>query len=787
MKLFRYFSVSHSIANRLTWRVIGTMVIVLTLLLSLVFLIMWFLGVAFLSFVYISSMEVSSEKIFNVFTSVEVAVKNNVPEVEESINDRKRQYFAAEHLVRLNTNIIGSSVALNPDCEPFKGETSAPYVFRDNTGMIHNIRLDTKEYDYIHQEWYTKPLEEKQGVWSNPYHDTGGGEVPMVTFSLPLTNKQGNVYAIHTADISLRWIDDLRMQMERSLMEDTPLSAFNFGSGTPIYSFIVTHDGTFISHPDKQLVMTTKYQDYYKGLSFNSGENGSTGFTDSLKEHQMVFYNYIKNTGWTMCTIVPFSSILGPVTYCLLVLGGIVIIGLIIVALVCRSTIRRITQPLSQFADSADKIAQGNFQAELPQINTRDEMLRLHNSFKTMQTSLVRQIEETRHVNEEKGRMESELLIARNIQMSMLPKNFPPFPDRTDINVYACLTPAREVGGDLYDFYIRDEKLFFCIGDVSGKGVPASLVMAVTRSLFRTVSSHESLPSTIMWALNESITTDNDSNMFVTLFIGVLDLPTGHLRYCNAGHNLPVLIKPSGADWLACDTNIVLGIIKGWIFKSCETMINQDTTLFLYTDGLTEAEDSSYRQFQDERLMDVVQRSSHEPQQLIGSMTDAVHTFVAGAEQSDDLTMMAIKYNKQQQDIRFEKHLTLTNNIEEIPQLAAFVDEVCETAELDMSKTTNMNLALEEAVVNVMDYAYPAGTVGEVQIDALLGNKELCFVIRDKGKPFDPTVQNETDTTLSLDERPIGGLGIYLVRQLMDSINYERVDGQNVLTLRKKL
>ena len=145
------------------------------------------------------------------------------------------------------------------------------------------------------------------------------------------------------------------------------------------------------------------------------------------------------------------------------------------------------------------------------------------------------------------------------------------------------------------------------------------------------------------------------------------------------------------------------------------------------------------------------------------------------------------QYKKQQQDIRFEKHLTLTNNIEEVPQLAAFVDEVCETAGLDMSTTTNMNIALEEAVVNVMSYAYPSGSVGEVQIDALLGDKELCFVIRDKGKPFDPTAQDEADTTLSLEERPIGGLGIYLVRQLMDSINYERIDGQNVLKLRKKL
>ncbi len=151
------------------------------------------------------------------------------------------------------------------------------------------------------------------------------------------------------------------------------------------------------------------------------------------------------------------------------------------------------------------------------------------------------------------------------------------------------------------------------------------------------------------------------------------------------------------------------------------------------------------------------------------------------------MTMMAIQYAKQQQDICFVKHLTLTNNIEEVPRLAAFVNEVCMTAGLEASATSSMNLALEEAVVNVMDYAYPPGTIDEVHIDAMASDKELCFVIRDKGKPFDPTAQTEADTTLSIKERPIGGLGIFLVRQLMDSINYERTDNQNVLTLRKKL
>jgi sigma-B regulation protein RsbU (phosphoserine phosphatase) len=415
-------------------------------------------------------------------------------------------------------------------------------------------------------------------------------------------------------------------------------------------------------------------------------------------------------------------------------------------------------------------------------------MRRLRDSFETMQLSLVKQIEETKAVNEEKGRMEGELHIARNIQMSMLPKTFPPYPDRDDIDIYGQLMPAKEVGGDLFDFFIRDEKLFFCIGDVSGKGVPASLLMAVTRSLFRTVSSHEAMPSRIMTAINESISEDNESNMFVTLFIGVLDLPTGRLRYTNAGHDEPILIGDIGIGHLPCNPNIPVGIDSEWKFTTQEDIINSQTTIFLYTDGLTEAENLRHEQFQEERVLDTCCECERKPDKFIEHMTKVVHDFVGNAEQSDDQTMLAIQYSKEQDDnTRLDRSLKLTNDLDEVHQLAAFVDEVCETIGLDMSLTMSLNLAIEEAVVNVIDYAYPAGTKGDILIEARANEQYLKIVINDWGTPFDPTAKGDVDTTLSAEERPIGGLGIHLVRQIMDSINYERTDGKNVLTLRKKI
>jgi sigma-B regulation protein RsbU (phosphoserine phosphatase) len=557
----------------------------------------------------------------------------------------------------------------------------------------------------------------------------------------------------------------------------------------------VSHKGTIVAYPYKaELSYNTLYEflEDHDGLEdANEILSSNNGYTTVVQNNTgtmyVLFYSSIEHTGWTLVTIMPLKVILKPVGSIIGIFGILMLIGLIIVAVICRSAIRRVTMPITQFADSADEIASGNLSVQLPTIKTKDEMLRLHNSFATMQKSLIQQIEETRSANEEKGRIESELNIARDIQMSMLPKTFPPFPDRNDIEIYGKQKPAKEVGGDLYDFYIRDEKLFFCIGDVSGKGVPASLVMAVTRTLFRTISFKEALPERIMFGINNAMADNNESNMFVTLFLGVLDLPTGRLRYSNAGHNAPMLIGQT-IGLLPCAANVPLGVQTDWKYSQQETTIDLNTCIFLYTDGLTEAENAANEQFMEERMIEVAKGMSHEPQQMIEQMFNAVHQFVGNAEQSDDLTMLAIQYTKPlEKDMKLQRSITLPNDIEKVPVLAEFVDEVCEIVGFDMSTTMGINLALEEAVVNVMSYAYQPGTTGNVNIEAIANETRLKFIISDWGTPFDPTAEKEVDTTLSAEERPIGGLGIHLVRQIMDSINYERIDGMNVLTLRKKL
>jgi sigma-B regulation protein RsbU (phosphoserine phosphatase) len=316
--------------------------------------------------------------------------------------------------------------------------------------------------------------------------------------------------------------------------------------------------------------------------------------------------------------------------------------------------IRIITRELSpqrRLAHEAETIASGHFDAELPNFERIDEIGQLSQSFGNMQQSLVKYIEELKETTAEKASIESDLRIANGIQMGMLPENFPTRGDRDDVQLYASLTPAKDVGGDLFDFYFRDDKLFFCIGDVSGKGVPASLFMAVTRAVFRTTSAHESKPDRIVSVMNQMIADMNKTNMFVTLFVGVLDLPTGMLHYSNAGHDAPLLVG-AGVGELPCDSNIPVGVMPDWDYTLQEAQIYTNTTIFLFTDGLTEATSADFKLFDMERVNDVAVKAlaqqQQEPQQLISLMTEAVHQFVGDAEQSDDLTMMAIQYIKKQ-------------------------------------------------------------------------------------------------------------------------------------------
>ena len=479
------------------------------------------------------------------------------------------------------------------------------------------------------------------------------------------------------------------------------------------------------------------YPNSFSTMVSRSGEVMISPAETLVTDDVVRFVEPIDKTGWKMSIVIPEREIYASVNRLGLIMTLLQLLGLVILGILLQRTARN--------------------QVRLEEVENKKEQI------------------------------ENELTIARGIQMAMLPKIFPPYPERDDISMFGMLTPAKQVGGDLYDFFIRDEKLFFCIGDVSGKGVPASLVMAVTRSLFRTISAHENDPAVIVQNMNDSMSETNETNMFVTFLAGVLDLTDGTLRYCNAGHNAPLIMSPHKTRVLDVVSNIPLGIVEGMFYQEQETKLAAGEGVFLYTDGLTEAENVRKELFGEDHLLSLAaETASSSVEEQVGRISQAVKDHMGTEPQSDDLTMLSFKYQGDPHTFRYQ--LKLRNNLSEIPKIETFVNEVASVAGIkDHLTTSSINLALEEAITNVIMYAYPSGIDGPVYLEAVISEGKATFILSDTGKPFDPTKAEEVDVTLAAEDRPIGGLGIHLVRTIMDNVSYEYLSGKNILMMTKNL
>ena len=627
---------------------------------------------------YESKLDVSVQKVRRVISDVYVASSNLVPLIEESLDQPDRMFTLVERLVSLNPRIRSCGISFVADYYPQKGHWYCPYAVRRDSTKVEVKSVGSADYDYLTAEWFTEALEAKEGYWSKPYYEGNDSITPLVSYMTPIRDKQGRTVAILGADVSLDWFSDVLIRMMKktahlrdSIPTDTQQQRKDNGKDQlgHYYSFIIDGNGTYLAHTDKKHILkdnfleeTASYPDTLANYLCRQMIAGKKGYYPNYDEDDentksliirgrsvYLFYAPIEHTNWSMALALPAFDIKGFGIVVGVILLLLISLALLAVYFVGRRIIKRTAKPLHQLATSAGEVAKGNFDTPLPTIKHNDEIRMLRDSFENMQQSLTKYVDELKTTTASKAAIENELKVAHDIQMSMLPKIFPPYPDRDDIDIAGSLTPAKDVGGDLFDFYIRDEKFFFCIGDVSGKGVPASLVMAVTRSLFRNVSAHVSEPSEIVRTLNDALVENNETNMFVTFFVGVLDLKTGQMNYCNAGHDSPLLIG-DGVGMLPCDSNLPLGVMSGWTFSSQEIDIHPQTVVFLYTDGLTEAEDIHHAQFGDQRVIEVAEQlladGEHMPSTIISRMSHAVQTFVGDAEQSDDLTMLAIKYKK---------------------------------------------------------------------------------------------------------------------------------------------
>jgi phosphoserine phosphatase RsbU/P len=455
--------------------------------------------------------------------------------------------------------------------------------------------------------------------------------------------------------------------------------------------------------------------------------------------------------------------------------------------------VAKVSRPLSQLAGYAKNLPSREFRSPpdpaVERLSSRgDEVGRLAEAFLFMQKMLQEYLDHLKKTTAAKERIESELNIAHEIQMSMVPKIFPPFPDRSEFDIFATLAPAKEVGGDLYDFFFLDEDhLCFAIGDVSGKGVPASLFMAVTKTLFKATAANGGSPGEILARLNAEMCRDNDSCMFVTFFCGILNIRTGQIDYSNGGHNLPYYLHHDGVSLLENTGGGALGMMEQTPYASGRMVLRPGEALLLYTDGVTEAMDSSETFYSDQRLERfLASNRGFPPRQIVGDLVSDVRHFAGVAPQSDDITALALLYFGTTEKMREELQINLGNKLSELTRFNQAMAGFGQRHGLGPKVVHDLNLALDEILTNIISYGYTDSEEHQIRVRLSARPGEVKVEVEDDGQSFNPLAAREPDTTEALEERSIGGLGIHLVRQLMDGLDYKREADRNILTVRKR-
>ena len=623
-----------SFSSRLSWRIIG--------IVSVIFLIS-FIVVAIVSHLTITEEAVRSTRyilhgtvneIEKPLTEVEISTKMVSAYMTPVTDNPEMLQMIASRTVELSDLIVGCAIIfVHPDgsCDTSR-KSEFSYM---GEGTAQKFVPNSQQLHQIVKRWAEKPVATKDGSWTPPIAAPYNPSVVITTYCYPLVDSALNVYAIVATDLPIGWMQD---KVENLRPYENSITTLFFDEEHVLG--IKESDSDLVKRFVRALEEDKEYDNMVSDLRENK---------DSLRrrvgkggETSIMAYAPLHN-GWMISILCPYRDVLRQSSRSHVSLMIVGIIGLFILFFTCRREIRRMTRPVTELAVSAQNMARGNFNAKLPEITSHDEMLRLHDSFLYMQDSLNDYIGQLKTTRNDKARMESELDVARNIQKGMLSTEFPP-------NLHAMLTPAREVGGDLYAFMQDGDQLSFSIGDVSGKGVPAALTMAVTCTAIRVVgNSKQSFGEPLdklVSRINHIVTITNSNNMFVTLFTGRINLKTRRMDFCNAGHNSLVILPPAGKPYfLKAKANLTVGLFDDFPYVPESIDLDPGTRIVAYTDGVTEAENADKELYGDDRLLETVSQLAPEmdDKAAVEYIYQSVSDFADGNPQNDDITIMCIR------------------------------------------------------------------------------------------------------------------------------------------------
>jgi sigma-B regulation protein RsbU (phosphoserine phosphatase) len=569
-------------------------------------------------------------------------LENSPPLGEEELKDLLRA------IVEENLNIYGAAIAFEPHPLTHERHCPAPYWCKSGDSMKFTC-LGSDSYRYFLWDWYRIPKEAGHPVWSEPYYDRGGGDIVMATYSVPFfetTLEKRRFMGVVTADISLSWLTEI-------------VSSIKIAESG--YGFLISRKGKFLTHPQIDLAMnktifdearTRNDSDLHQiGMAMTQGETGFAPLTSIITGKRCwIAYAPLASSDWSLGVLFPQDELVADITHLNHVVWGLGILGFLFLLAVMIMITESITRPLRGLAKATEEIAEGNLDVALPPVRSQDEVGVLTDAFARMEGSLKEYIRNLTETTAQKERIESELQVARDIQMGMLPKKIPTVAGGTAFDIYAVLEPARQVGGDLYDFFFVDtDHLCFTIGDVSGKGVPAALFMTVIQTLNKTKAVTRCSPGDILTSVNKDLTMENPSYMFVTLFLGIVDIRTGEMEFCNGGHNPPYIIRANNAiESMELTDGLALGIEGDFSYRSKKTRLGTGDTVFLYTDGVTEAMNRKKDLFTQKRLEQGLSMLKDQPlDRMAEGIMGQVKAFSDGEPQSDDITMLILRFHGQ--------------------------------------------------------------------------------------------------------------------------------------------
>ncbi len=544
-------------------------------------------------------------------------------------------------VVEKNDEIYGAAVAFEPYAFLPDERFFAPY-FCKKDGKVQFREIP---YDYFESDWYRIPKSTNAPAWIEPYFGQAGAII-MSTYSVPLYRRENR---------ERRFVGEVVVDISLSRLQKKIASIKMGDSG---YGILISRKGTFVSHPDERFIMKETLFSMAQaaknpslveiGRKMLEGSPGSAQFYDDFtgKKSEIV-YVPLSTSGWILGVVFPKKELMADLERLHRRMIAIALAGFMMVMGIIIWIAHSVTRPLRILTQASQDIASGNLDVAFPSISAKDEVGKLASSFAYMQASLKHHIRELTETTAAKERIESEIKIARDIQMGILPKVFPPFPGRSEFDLFATLVPARDVGGDLYDFFfVDDNHLCITIGDVSGKGIPASLFMVITSTLIKIRASGEMHPELVLNRVNQDLAKDNPSLMFVTLFLAILDVRTGELQYCNGGHNPPLLIRSDGHMFpLDAPPAVALGVVEDHAYQSKKIFLKDGDALLLYTDGVTEAMNVHHELFSEKRLKKAVHAMRGAPvKTIVEGLLHRIDTFSKGAPQTDDIAIMLLRY-----------------------------------------------------------------------------------------------------------------------------------------------